>query len=62
MNNKKILKIEGIRYFQKTIKNNKKYAISNTGGDVLLKILDIINRNTFKGMGANLALSKWCKC
>ena len=26
------------------------------------KILDIINRNTFKGMGANLALSKWCKC
>lgn len=26
------------------------------------KILDLINKNTFKGMGANLALSKWCKC
>ena len=43
MNNKKILEIEGRRYFQKNIKNNKKYAISNTGGDVLLKVLDIIN-------------------
>ena len=43
MNNKKILEIEGKRYFQKTIKNNKKYAISNTGGDILLKILGIIN-------------------